>query len=126
MALASWFDRVPTQRRRHGGTRIGAPECWFGVRVGAPERRVGVGVCLDLTFQDAGGRLTEVVDKDPAWRQIPPGGQFCEKIGGIIVFSGEMMQLDPLEFVLKLVHLLAVCYHEGAFARGLLHDLVDD
>ena len=36
------------------------------------------------------------------------------------------MQLDPLEFVLELAHLLAVCYHEGAFAGGLLHDLVDD
>ena len=36
------------------------------------------------------------------------------------------MQLDPLEFVLKFAHLLAICCHEGAFARGLLHDLVDD
>ena len=36
------------------------------------------------------------------------------------------MQLDPLEFVLELSHLLAVCYHEGAFVGGLLHDLVDD
>ena len=36
------------------------------------------------------------------------------------------MQLDPLEFVLELAHLLVVCRHEGAFAGGLLHDLVDD
>ena len=36
------------------------------------------------------------------------------------------MQFDPLEFVLKLAHLLGVCYHEGAFVGGLLHDLVDD
>ena len=36
------------------------------------------------------------------------------------------MQLDPLEFVLKLTHLLVVCCHEGAFAGGLLHDLVND
>ena len=36
------------------------------------------------------------------------------------------MLFDPLEFVLKLVHLLVVCYHEGAFVGGFLHDLVDD
>ena len=83
-------------------------------------------MCLDQTFQDVGGRLVDVVDEDPAWRWISPGGQFCKKIGGIIVLSGDMMQFDPLEFVIELAHLLAVCCHEGAFARGLLHDLVDD
>ena len=67
----------------------------------------------------------EVVDEDPVRRRILSGSQFCKKIGGIIL-SGDMMQLDPLEFVLKLVHLLAVCCHEGAFVGGLLHDLVDD
>ena len=68
----------------------------------------------------------EVVDEDPARRRILPGGQFCEKIGGIVVLSGDMMQLDPLEFVLELTHLLTVCRHKGAFAGGLLHDLVDN
>ena len=68
----------------------------------------------------------DVVDEDPAWGWILPGGQFCKKIGGIVVLSGDMMQLDPLEFVLELAHLLAVCYHEGAFAGGLLHDLIND
>ena len=68
----------------------------------------------------------DVVDEDPAWGWIPPGGQFCKKIGGIVVLLGDVMQLNPLEFVLELAHLLAVCYHEGAFVRGLLNDLVDD
>ena len=68
----------------------------------------------------------DVVDEDSAWGWIPPGGQFCKKIGGIVVLSGDVMQLDPLEFVLELAHLLVVCYHEGAFAGGLLHDLIDD
>ena len=68
----------------------------------------------------------EVIDEDPARRWIPPGCQFCEKIGGIVVLSGDVMQLDPLEFDLELSHLLAVCCHEGAFVGGLLHDLVDD
>ena len=62
----------------------------------------------------------DVTDEDPAWGWISPGGQFCKKIGGIVVLSGDVMQLDPLEFVLELAHLLAVCYHEGAFAGGLL------
>ena len=73
-----------------------------------------------------GGWLVEVIDEDPAWRWIPPGGQFCEKISGIIVLSGDMVQLDPLEFVLELAHLLEICCHEGGFVGGLLHDLVND
>ena len=68
----------------------------------------------------------EIVDEDPAQRWILLGGQFCEKISGIVVLSGDVMQLDPLEFVIELAHLLAVCRHEGAFAGGLLHDLVND
>ena len=68
----------------------------------------------------------EVNDEDSAQRRIPPRGQFCEKIGGGVVLSGDVMQLDPLEFVLEIVHLLAVCCHEGAFVGGLLHDLVND
>ena len=68
----------------------------------------------------------EIIDEDPTRGWIPPSGQFCEKISGIVVLSGDVMQLDSLEFVLKLAHLLAVCCHEGAFAGGLLHDLIDD
>ena len=68
----------------------------------------------------------DIIDEDPAWGWIPPGGQFYKKIGGIVVLSGDVMQLDPLEFILELAHLLVVCCHEGGFARGLLHDLVDD
>ena len=68
----------------------------------------------------------DVVDEDPAWGWIPPGGQLCKKVGGIVVLLGDVMQLDPLEFVLELAHLLAVCCHEGAFAGGLLHDLIND
>ena len=68
----------------------------------------------------------DVVDEDPARGWIPPGGQFCKEISGIIVPSRDVMQYDPLEFVFELAHLLAVCYHAGAFAGGLLHDLIND
>ena len=68
----------------------------------------------------------DVVDEDPAWGRIPPGGQFRKEIGGIVVPSRDVMQFDPLEFVLELAHLLAVCCHEGAFAGGLLHDLINN
>ena len=68
----------------------------------------------------------KVVDEDPIQRLNLSGSQFCKKIGGIIVLSGDMVYLNPLEFVLKLANLLAVCCHEGAFARGLLHDLVNN
>ena len=62
----------------------------------------------------------DIIDEDPARGWIPPGGQFCEEIGGIIVPSRDVMQFDPLEFVLELAHLLDVCRHEGAFCRRTL------
>ena len=68
----------------------------------------------------------DVVDEDHAWGWIPPGSQFHEEIGGIVVPSRDVMQFDPLEFVLELAHLLVVCCHEGAFAGGLLHDMIND
>ena len=68
----------------------------------------------------------DVIDEDPAWGWIPPGGQFRKKIGGIVVPSRDVMQLDPMEFVLEFAHLLAVSCHEGDFAGGLLHDLIND
>ena len=68
----------------------------------------------------------EIVDEGPAWGQILSGGQFSHKIGDIIVLMGDVMQLNSLEFVLELAHLLVVCRHEGAFVGGLLHDLIDD
>ena len=55
----------------------------------------------------------DVIDEDPAWGWISPGDQFHKKISGGVVPSRDVMQLDPLEFVLELAHLLAVCYHEG-------------
>ena len=57
---------------------------------------------------------------DPAWRPI-----LRENRRHRCPF-GDMMQLDPSEFVLELTYLLAVCCHEGGFAGGLLHDLVND
>ena len=68
----------------------------------------------------------DVIDEDPGWGWILPGGQFCKKIGDIVVLSGDVMQLNPLEFVLDLAHLMAVCCHEGAFVGGLLYDLIND
>ena len=70
--------------------------------------------------------LMEIIDEDPIWRRHPPGHQFYKEIGGIVVLLGHMMQFDPLELVLELARLLAVCCHERALARRLLHDLVDD
>ena len=68
----------------------------------------------------------DIIDKDSIGGWISPGGQFCEEIGGGVVLSRDMMQFDPLEFVFELAHLLVVCCHEGAFAGGLLHDLIND
>ena len=68
----------------------------------------------------------DVVDEDSARGRISPGGQFCEEIGGVVVPSRDVVQFNPLEFVLELAHLLTICCHEGAFVGGLLHDLIND
>ena len=68
----------------------------------------------------------DVVDEDRAWGRIPPGSQLWEEIGGIVVPLRDVMQFNPLEFVLELAHLLAVCHHVGALVGGLLHDLIND
>ena len=68
----------------------------------------------------------EIIDEDPIWRRNLPGSQFCEEIGGIVVPSRDVMQLNYLELVLELAHLLAVYHHERAFLGGLLHDLIND
>ena len=73
-----------------------------------------------------GRRLVEVVYKDPIGGRFPSGYQFCEEVGIIVVLLRDMMEFDPSELVLELVHLLAICRHERAFVGGLLHDLVDD
>ena len=68
----------------------------------------------------------EVVYKDPFGGWFLSRHQFCEEVSGGVVLSRDMMQFDPSELVLELVHLLAVRRHERALAGGLLHDLVDD
>jgi hypothetical protein len=66
----------------------------------------------------------EVIYKDPVRSGIPLGHHLGERISVIIVPLGDVMQLDSSELVLQLMHLLAVRVHEGAFAVGLLQDLV--
>jgi len=83
-------------------------------------------VYLDWILQNVGRWLMEIIDEDPIWRWNPPGDQFHEEVGGIIVLSRDMMQFNPLELVLELAYLLAICCHERALIGGLLHDLVDD
>ena len=51
---------------------------------------------------------------------------FMRKLAASLSFLGDMMQLDPSKLALELAHLLAVRRHERAFARGFLHDLIND
>ena len=68
----------------------------------------------------------EIVMKIPLEDGSRLAANFVRKSAAPLSFWGDVMQLDPLEFVLKLAHLLAVCCHEGVFTGGLLHDLVND
>ena len=67
---------------------IGGRHHHRGTKVGAPERQVGIRVCLDQTFQDAGGWLMKVIDEDPIWRRNWPGSQICEKLAASLSIRG--------------------------------------
>jgi hypothetical protein len=65
-----------------------------------------------------------VIDEVPVGSGIPLGRHLGKRIGVVVVLPGDVMQLDSLEFALQFAHLLEIGVHKGAFAVGLLHDLV--
>jgi hypothetical protein len=97
--------------RSVGRYQTGAPGYWVRWHL----RRIQLDV-------DRG--CVEIVDEDLIRSRIPLGRHLGECISVVVVPSRDVMQLDSLELILQLTHLLVVCVHEGAFVVGLLNDLV--
>jgi hypothetical protein len=53
-------------------------------------------------------------------------GYFSQLVRSLIVASGDVVELEPIELVFQAPNLIAVGFHLRVAAVGVLHDLVDD
>jgi hypothetical protein len=67
------------------------------------------------------------VSGEDVWRnRCPPRGYLSQLVHSLVVSSGDVVELEPVELVLQAPNLIAVCFHLRVAAVGVLHDLVDD
>jgi hypothetical protein len=53
-------------------------------------------------------------------------GYFSQLVRSLVVPSGDVVELEPVELVFQAPNLVAVGFHLRVAAMGVLHDLVDD
>jgi hypothetical protein len=53
-------------------------------------------------------------------------GYFSQLVRSLVVASGDVVELEPVELVFQAPNLIAVGFHLWVAAVGVLHDLVDD
>jgi hypothetical protein len=58
--------------------------------------------------------------------RCPPQGYLSQLIRSLVVLSGDVVELESVEFVFQAPNLVAVGLHLSVEAVGFLHDLVDD
>src|SRR5688572_29384270 len=55
-----------------------------------------------------------------------PRGYFSQLVRSLVLSSGDVVELEPVELVFQAPNLIAVGFHLRVVAVGVLHDLVDD
>jgi hypothetical protein len=55
-----------------------------------------------------------------------PQGYLSQLIRSLVVSSGDVVELEPVELVLQVPNLIAVGFHLRVAAVGVLHDLIND
>jgi hypothetical protein len=55
-----------------------------------------------------------------------PRGYFSPLVRSLVIASGDVVELEPVELVFQAPNLIAVDFHLRVAAVGVLHDLVDD
>jgi hypothetical protein len=88
--------------------------------------------CLGLSR----GCLGRVVGLDGGWMQVSgedvrgnrclPRGYLSQLVRSLVVSSGDVVELEPIELVLQAPNLIAVGFHLRVAAVGVLHDLIND
>ena len=72
------------------------------------------------------GGLMQVSGEDVWGNRCPPRGYLSQLVRSLVVSSGDVVELEPVELVLQAPNLIAVGFHLRVTVVGVLHDLVDD
>jgi hypothetical protein len=72
------------------------------------------------------GGLMQVSGEDVRGNRCAPRGYLSQLVRSLIVSSGDVVELEPVELVFQASNLIAVGFHLRVAAVGVLHDLVDD
>jgi hypothetical protein len=68
----------------------------------------------------------QVSEEDVRGNRCSPQGYLSQLVCSLVVASGDVVELEPIELVLQAPNLIAVSFHLRVVAMGVLHDLVDD
>jgi hypothetical protein len=66
-----------------------------------------------------------VSGEDIRWNRCPPRGYLSQLVRGLVVPSGDVVELESVELVFQAPNLVAVGLHLPVAVVGVLHDLVD-
>ena len=72
------------------------------------------------------GGLMYVSREDVRGNRCSPRGYFSQLVCSLVVVSGDVVELEPVELVFQASNLIAVGFHLRVATVGVLHDLVDD
>jgi hypothetical protein len=68
----------------------------------------------------------QVSGEDVRGNRCSPRGYLGQLVRSLVVPSGDVVELEPVELVLQAPNLIAVGFHLRVTAVGVLHDLVND
>jgi hypothetical protein len=69
--------------------------------------------------------MMEISRENVRWNCGSTRSHFCEFIGGFIISTCNVVELEAMKLVLKEPYLLVVGFHLGIMAARVLHDLVN-
>jgi hypothetical protein len=115
--LQVWGLPVST---RSPSTRNASPSAAEGAS-GWAEAPSGFGRVVGLD-----GGLMYVSGEDIRGNRCPPRGYLSQLIRSLVVPSGDVVELESVEFVFQAPNLVAVGLHLPVVPVGVLHDLIND
>jgi hypothetical protein len=68
----------------------------------------------------------QVSEEDVWGNRCSPRGYLSQLVCSLVVASGDVVELEPVELDLQAPNLIAVGFHLRVTTVGVLHDLVDD
>jgi hypothetical protein len=68
----------------------------------------------------------QVSGEDVRGNRCSPWGYFSQLVRSLVVASGDVVELEPVELVFQAPNLIAVGLHLRIATVGVLHDLVDE